>query len=165
MASLDVFGYGTHEVLNRAPAMVDYDAYAHDPALGKILRSTRLCCEDDRRGWEDGRNWIRSPLCGGIKRAVMKIVCPRISRPPIFQICPFRIIAIASKPANVLRAVRNPPRPSPGRTRRSNSLPRPSATRTRAWRITGLQRGSSAGATITSSARLSTFSRCTSLPC
>ena len=40
MASLDVFGYGTHEVLNQAPAMVDYDAYAHDPALGKILRST-----------------------------------------------------------------------------------------------------------------------------
>ena len=69
MASLDVFGYGTHEVLNRAPAMVDYDAYAHDPALGKILRSTRLCCEDDRRGWEDGINWIRSPLCGGIEKS------------------------------------------------------------------------------------------------
>src|SRR5882757_954399 len=48
----------------------------------------------------------------------MKIACPRISRPPIFRICPFRIIAIASKPANVLRAVRNPPKPSPGRTRR-----------------------------------------------
>ena len=29
----------------------------------------------------------------------MKIACPRISRPPIFRICPFRIIAIASKPA------------------------------------------------------------------
>jgi hypothetical protein len=28
----------------------------------------------------------------------MKIACPRISRPPIFRICPFRIIAIASKP-------------------------------------------------------------------
>jgi len=37
MASLDPFGYGTHEVLNQAPAMADYDAYAHDPALGKIL--------------------------------------------------------------------------------------------------------------------------------
>ena len=37
MAILDPFGYGTHEVLNQAPAMVDYDAYAHDPALGKIL--------------------------------------------------------------------------------------------------------------------------------
>jgi putative transposase len=48
----------------------------------------------------------------------MKIACPRISRPPIFRICPFRIIAIASKPANVLRAVRNPPKRSPGRTRR-----------------------------------------------
>src|SRR6202042_3834577 len=29
--------YGTHEVLNQAPAMADYDAYSHDPALGKIL--------------------------------------------------------------------------------------------------------------------------------
>jgi hypothetical protein len=28
--------------------------------------------------------------------------------------CPFLIIAIASKPANVRRAVRNPPNPSPG---------------------------------------------------
>jgi putative acyl-CoA dehydrogenase len=37
MAILDPFGYGTHEVLNQAPAMVDYDAYSHDPALGKIL--------------------------------------------------------------------------------------------------------------------------------
>jgi len=37
MASLDPFGYGTHEVLNQAPAMADYDAYSHDPALGKIL--------------------------------------------------------------------------------------------------------------------------------
>jgi hypothetical protein len=37
MASLDPFGYGTHEVLNQAPAMADYDAYGHDPALAKIL--------------------------------------------------------------------------------------------------------------------------------
>jgi len=56
-----------------------------------------LCCKDDRRRWEDGDNWIRSPLCGGIEKTVMKIACPRISRPPIFRICPFRIIAIASK--------------------------------------------------------------------
>jgi len=26
----------THEVLNQAPAMVDYDAYSRDPALPKI---------------------------------------------------------------------------------------------------------------------------------
>jgi hypothetical protein len=32
MAILDPFGYGTHEVLNQAPAMADYDAYSHDPA-------------------------------------------------------------------------------------------------------------------------------------
>ncbi len=37
MSILDPFGYGTHEVLNQAPAMADYDAYSHDPALGKIL--------------------------------------------------------------------------------------------------------------------------------
>ena len=37
MAILDPFGYGTHEVLNQAPAMADYDAYAHDPAVAKIL--------------------------------------------------------------------------------------------------------------------------------
>ena len=37
MTTLDPFGYGTHEVLNQAPAMADYDAYSHDPALGKIL--------------------------------------------------------------------------------------------------------------------------------
>jgi putative acyl-CoA dehydrogenase len=37
MTSLDPFGYGTHEVLNQAPGMVDYDAYSDDPALGKIL--------------------------------------------------------------------------------------------------------------------------------
>ena len=37
MASHDPFGYGTHEVLNQAPAMADYDAYGHDPALAKIL--------------------------------------------------------------------------------------------------------------------------------
>ena len=40
----------------------------------------------------------------------MKIACPRISRPPNFRICPFRIIAIGSETLpNVLRAVRNPP--------------------------------------------------------
>jgi putative acyl-CoA dehydrogenase len=37
MSILDPFGYGTHEVLNQAPAMADYDAYSDDPALGKIL--------------------------------------------------------------------------------------------------------------------------------
>ena len=41
MAILDPFGYGTHEVLNQAPAMVDYDAYSHDPALRqKSFRSS-----------------------------------------------------------------------------------------------------------------------------
>src|SRR5712675_1997728 len=28
-----------------------------------------LCCKDDRRRWEDGINWIRSPLCGGIEKS------------------------------------------------------------------------------------------------
>ena len=37
MASLDPFGYGTHEVLNQAPAMADYDVFSADPALGGIL--------------------------------------------------------------------------------------------------------------------------------
>jgi hypothetical protein len=37
MAILDPFGYGTHDVLNQAPAMADYDAYSHDPVLGEIL--------------------------------------------------------------------------------------------------------------------------------
>jgi putative acyl-CoA dehydrogenase len=37
MIALDAFGYGTHEVSNQVPAMADYDAYSHDPALAKIL--------------------------------------------------------------------------------------------------------------------------------
>ena len=41
-----------------------------------------------------------------------------MSRPPMFRTCPFLIIAIASKPASVRRAVQKPPKPSPGRTRR-----------------------------------------------
>jgi hypothetical protein len=41
-----------------------------------------------------------------------------MSRPSRFRIWPFRIIAKASKPAKVLRAVRKQPKPSPGRTRR-----------------------------------------------
>jgi hypothetical protein len=77
-----------------------------------------LCCKDDRRRWEAGDKLDPILYAAVSKRAVMKIACPRISRPPNFRICPFRIIAIASKPANVLRAVRNPPKPSPGRTRR-----------------------------------------------
>ncbi len=35
--TLDPFGYATHEVLNQAPPLADYDAYAADPALGHIL--------------------------------------------------------------------------------------------------------------------------------
>ena len=37
MTARDAFDYGTHEVLNQVPAMADYDAYSHDPALAKIL--------------------------------------------------------------------------------------------------------------------------------
>ena len=87
-------------------------------ASGHVKHSRWLCCKDDRRRWEDGDKLDPILYAAVSKRAVMKIACPRISRPPIFRICPFRIIAIASKPANVLRAVRNPPKPSPGRTRR-----------------------------------------------
>src|SRR5208283_1334824 len=45
-----------------------------------------------------------------------KTACALMSRPSILRTCPFLIIAIASKPANVLRAVGNPleaePRPN-----------------------------------------------------
>jgi putative acyl-CoA dehydrogenase len=37
MTVLDPYGYGTHEVLNQAPPLAEYDAYSHDPALGDIL--------------------------------------------------------------------------------------------------------------------------------
>ena len=37
MSHLDPFGYGTHEVLNQAPAMAGYNAFTADPALKKIL--------------------------------------------------------------------------------------------------------------------------------
>jgi putative acyl-CoA dehydrogenase len=37
MTDLDPFGYRTHDVLNQAPAMADYDAYAGDPTLARIL--------------------------------------------------------------------------------------------------------------------------------
>ena len=96
-------------------------AYEHIDSLRTIDVRTivgRALLQSDRRRWEDGDKLDPILYAAVSKRAVMKIACPRISRPPIFRICPFRIIAIASKPANVLRAVRNPPKPSPGRTRR-----------------------------------------------
>ena len=37
MTALDSFGYGTHEVLNQSPPMADYDAYAGDPVLARIV--------------------------------------------------------------------------------------------------------------------------------
>jgi putative acyl-CoA dehydrogenase len=37
MTTLDPFGYATHDVVNQAPALADYNAYSHDPALAKIL--------------------------------------------------------------------------------------------------------------------------------
>ena len=57
MASLDPFGYGTHEVLNQAPAMADYDAYSHDPALGKILSifNAEWAAPACKRGRQTGR--------------------------------------------------------------------------------------------------------------
>src|SRR6202166_2371079 len=36
---------------------------------GTSLSAAGLCCKDDRRRWEDGINWIRSPLCGGIEKS------------------------------------------------------------------------------------------------
>src|SRR5580704_7950311 len=41
-----------------------------------------------------------------------------MSFPPMFRICPFLIIAIASMPVRVRRAVQKPPKPSPGRINR-----------------------------------------------
>jgi hypothetical protein len=40
-----------------------------------------------------------------------------MSFPPMFRMCPFPIVAIASKPASVRRAVRKSPKPSPSRVR------------------------------------------------
>ncbi|PTM39681.1 acyl-CoA dehydrogenase family protein [Bosea sp. 124] len=37
MTAFDPHGYDTHEVLNQAPALAGYDAFAADPALGRIL--------------------------------------------------------------------------------------------------------------------------------
>src|ERR1700677_617108 len=51
-------------------------------------------------------------------KSAMTTAWPRISWPSIFRSCPFLIIAIASKPAKVRRAVWKLPKPSPGRTRR-----------------------------------------------
>ena len=48
----------------------------------------------------------------------MKAACALMSLPPIFRTCPFLIIAIASKPASVRRAVQKLPKPSPGPVRR-----------------------------------------------
>lgn len=39
MSMLDPFGYGTHDVLNQVPALVDYDACSDDPALATILKT------------------------------------------------------------------------------------------------------------------------------
>src|SRR5437660_979890 len=36
-ASLDPFGYATHEVLNQPPPLADYDAFGSDPVLQKIV--------------------------------------------------------------------------------------------------------------------------------
>jgi hypothetical protein len=48
----------------------------------------------------------------------MKVAWPLMSLPLMFRTCRFLIIAIASTPASVRRAVRKLPNPSPGRTRR-----------------------------------------------
>lgn len=39
LAQDDAFGYATHEVLNQAPPLADFDAYAADPALREIVRT------------------------------------------------------------------------------------------------------------------------------
>ena len=50
--------------------------------------------------------------------SAMKAACALMSLPSIFRTCPFLIIAIASKPASVRRAVQKLPKPSPGPVRR-----------------------------------------------
>ena len=37
MAAFDEYGYVTHEVLNQAPALADYDAYGTDGALRSVV--------------------------------------------------------------------------------------------------------------------------------
>ena len=66
----------------------------------------------------DGAGEVADRLEGLSNMPAMKTACARTSRPSIFRTWPFRIIAIVSKPANVLRAVRKQPKPSPGRTSR-----------------------------------------------
>lgn len=39
LAQHDAFAYATHEVLNQAPPLADFDAYAADPALRDIVRT------------------------------------------------------------------------------------------------------------------------------
>ena len=48
----------------------------------------------------------------------MEIAWALMSPPSMFRTCPFLIIAIASKPANVRRGLQELPKPSPGRVRR-----------------------------------------------
>jgi len=50
--------------------------------------------------------------------SAMKAACALMSLPSFFRTCPFLIIAIASKPASVRRAVQKLPKPSPGPVRR-----------------------------------------------
>jgi putative acyl-CoA dehydrogenase len=56
MTALDPYGYVTHDVLNQAPALTDYDAYAGDPALATILETF-------------GAGWM-APRAGEIGRRV-----------------------------------------------------------------------------------------------
>ena len=48
LASLDPFGYATHEVLNQPPPLADHDVYGTDPALRTIVRTYGADWADDR---------------------------------------------------------------------------------------------------------------------
>jgi hypothetical protein len=58
-----------------------------------------------------------------------------MSFPSMFRMCPFPIVAIASKPASVRRAVRKPPKPSPSRVRRFIRRRSCSAMSCRYWNV------------------------------
>lgn len=53
--ALDPFGYATHEVLNQAPPLAGYDAYATDPTLRAVVEAYGAGWASDRLG-EAGRS-------------------------------------------------------------------------------------------------------------
>jgi putative acyl-CoA dehydrogenase len=47
---LDRYGYATHEVLNQPPPLADYDAYATDPALRRMVTTFGAEWADEKLG-------------------------------------------------------------------------------------------------------------------